>query len=247
MRNLLLLLGISILLSACGSTRNMSYPPGDSYGIMGSFAENSRYEKKGITESLFKSDKSTISEADIQRLLDGEIRLPDTVRVALLNFGSNSTRRYYANYWMNEDYLKLKQSYLDIIEEKLSRSGRVGKTMVVPKLILSHNPDIVQLREAAVRLQADVILIFTVKSDIYYKYKMFKKSEAKAFATCEALLMDIRTGVIPFSEVVTSDMLVSKEDSDLTEEEMRMRAENEATQKTLNEVADKLVQFFRDL
>ena len=37
-----------------------------------------------ITESLFDSKDRTISEADIQRLLNGDIKLPDTIRIAII-------------------------------------------------------------------------------------------------------------------------------------------------------------------
>ena len=76
--------------------------------------------------------------------------------------------------------------------------------------MVGGNASITQLREAAVRLQADMLLIFSLKSDIYSKYRAFAKDEAKAFATNETLLMDIRTGVIPFSNVVTRDTLIKK-------------------------------------
>jgi hypothetical protein len=90
------------------------------------------------------------------------------------------------------------------------------------------NPNITQLRETAVRLQADVLIVYSISSDIYYKYRFFQKNQAKAFATCETILMDTRTGVMPHSSVITKEKLVVKEREELTDSETRKKAEREA-------------------
>ncbi len=72
---------------------------------------------------------------------------------------------------------------------------------------------------------------------------MFKKDEAKAFATCETILMDIRTGVIPHSNIITQENFVRKEDIDLTVDETRKRAETGAVISTLALAGKDLVEF----
>ena len=75
---------------------------------------------------------------------------------------------------------------------------------------------------------------------------MFKKNEVKAFATCESLLMDIRTGVIPFSDVLTHDVLKKKEDEDFNNDELRKRAIQEASKLTLESLGNDLIDFFKN-
>ena len=150
-----------------------------------------------ITKSLFDSKDRTISEEDIQRLLSGEIQIPDTVRVALFKYSSTSINRYYTNWWTDEEYLKTQQSFVDTLVSQIGTSSKVKKVIPVPALMTSANPNMTQLRETAVRLQADILVVYSITSDIYYKYKVFQKNQAKAFATCETILMDTRTGVIP--------------------------------------------------
>ena len=198
-----------------------------------------------LTESLFDYKERTLSEEAIRTILDSPIKMPDTIRIAILNYGSNSINRYYSNYWQNEEYLKLQQGYIERIREALADNGRVQKIILMPRLLTGRNPDIFQLREAAVRLQADLLFIFSVNSDIYYQYRVFKKDEAKAFATCESLLMDIRTGIVPYSEVVTRDKLVAKTEADLNDEETRKRAERETVELVMEEIANRLDQFLR--
>lgn len=199
-----------------------------------------------LTKSLFNFEGRSISEDDIARILSSEIQLPDTVRLAILNYSSSSVNRYYSSYWSNEEFLKLQQSFVDIFKEKLETNGKVKRVILMPKLMIGNNPNIFTLRESAVRLQADLFLVFSINSDIYYRYKVFKKDEAKAYATAEALLMDVRTGIIPYSEIVTHEKQVIKDNTiDLTDQDTQKRAENGAIQLTLEDLSDRLNQYLR--
>ena len=117
--------------------------------------------------------------------------------------------------------------------------------MLMPKLLIGASPNIFTLREAAVRLQADVLFIFSINSDIYYNYKVFKKNEVKAFASCESLLMDIRTGIIPYAEIVSRDTLVQKINEDLNDSIFRKRAESDAVRLTLTEIGQGLHNYLK--
>ncbi len=55
--------------------------------------------------------------------------------------------------------------------------------------------------------------------------------------------MDIRTGIIPFSEVITKDRLVKKEDTDFDNDILRKRAETAAIRLTLEEIGMRLNDF----
>ena len=196
-----------------------------------------------ITQSLFDSKDRTISEEDIHRLLKGKIVLPDTVRVALFKYSSTSINRYYTNWWTDEEYLKTQQSFVDTLVNQIGLAKKVKKVIPVPTLMTTANPNITQLRETAVRLQADILVVYSVTSDIYYKYRLFEKNEAKAFATCETILMDTRTGVIPHSQIVTREKLLKKEQNDLNDTETRKKAEREAVLLTLVETGNGIARF----
>lgn len=232
-QKLLTLTVTALILAGCSTTRPVNY------GL-----EPQQTDKQEvITQSLFDSKDRTISEQDIQRLLKGKIIIPDTIRVAVYKYASTSMNRYYSYYWNDEEYLKTQQSYIDTLVEQLKTSDKVKKVIMVPSIMISKYPNITQLRESAVRLQADLLLVFSINSDIYYKYKAFKKNEAKAFATCETILMDTRTGVIPYSSVVTKENLVKKEQEDWTNEETRKRAENGAVILTLIDTGKSVAEF----
>ncbi len=211
-----------------------------SYAVTEGAYQQSVSEPPILTQSLFKNEEATISEEDIQRILSSDIVLPDSLRIAVLNYGSSSVSRYYASYWSSEEYLRLQQDYIDLIEQQLAPLPNVRRIQLLPKLVTGTHPTISTLRESAVRLQADLLFIFSIHSDIYTNYRLFNKNEAKAYATCETLLLDIRTGIIPHAEVATRDTLLVKFDAETGDEELRRRAETEASRLVLREVAERL-------
>lgn len=186
-------------------------------------------DRQTITTSLFDFKERSISEADIQRILDGAIHPPDTLRMAVYKYAGRVTRRYSPGFeWADEERLKTDQQMLDSLIGQIRRSKRVQKVILLPVMVTGYQPNVHQLREAAVRLQADMVLIFSLDSDLYARYRTFKKDDAKAYATCEAVLMDIRTGVIPHSSVVTREAYGKKEVEDTSLDELRRRVQNSA-------------------
>ena len=111
--------------------------------------------------------------------------------------------------------------------------------------MISSAPNITSMRETAVRLQADLLLVFSVTSDLYYKYRVFSKDEAKAFATTECMLMDIRTALVPFSTIITRDHFAKKTDADANLEELRKRTERMAIMQTLTETGNRVVEYMK--
>ncbi len=198
-----------------------------------------------ITESLFNDKDRTLLESDIQKLLDGRLVLPDTLRLAVFKFGMNNQFYSKYNYYRaDENLVKAQQSYIDTLVAGLKNNRRVESVHPIPSLMLSSNPTITQLRETSVRLLSDLLLVYSTTSDIYYKFKAFKKDETKAFATTEVFLMDIRTGLVPFSTVVTKDCY-TKVLKDESEDEVRKRAEREAVILTLTEASKQIDIFIK--
>lgn len=232
--NLILCLALTFLLSNC-KVPNMA-----------PLMEAAQTSNEIIKESLFYSKDRTISEEDIQRLLDGEIDIPDTVRVAIYKYGGSSLKTYFSYYGIEEEYLKLQQNYIDTLVAQLRVVPKVENVVLVPTIMAPRSANITQLRETAVRLQADLLFIFNLNSDIYYKYKAFQRNEAKAFATCEALLMDTRTGVVPHSSVITSEKIAIRSNNDASNDETKKRAEDGAIILSLVETGRRVARFLTE-
>ena len=197
-----------------------------------------------ITQSLFNDKTSTISEENIQKILDGNYNLPQQLRVAIVRLENVlQSRRYYWNYWSDEQYLKTQQSYLDLFSEKFKQSSRVINFSIIPNLLISHSPSFTNIREAAVRMQADIVVVYSITSDIYSKYKFFSKPDIKAFATTQLIILDIRTGLIPFSVIATRDILSQKKKEEVDNSEATNRIQNEAVLMTIQDIGQKITEF----
>jgi hypothetical protein len=164
MKQVTLFIFVAILISSCDTGKQTA-----------SSSQGYANEDTLITQSLFNDKAATISEENIQRVLDGSYKLPRQLGVAIVKLESSSQRRNYWYYWNDEQYLKTQQSYLDLFADKFKRSSRVVNTFSVPDVLISRSPSFTSFREAAVRMQADIVVIYSIASDLYSKYKAFSK------------------------------------------------------------------------
>jgi hypothetical protein len=197
-----------------------------------------------ITQSLFNDKNSTISEENIQKILDGSYKLTQQLKVAIVNLQNHSSRGYWT--LNDEGFLKSQQSYMDLFAEKFKQSSRVTKLSIIPDLLISKSPSFTNIREAAIRLQADIVVVYSISSDIYSKYKLFTKPDIKAFATTQLIMLDVRTGLIPFSTIVTKDFLSQKTKDDLDNLEASNRIQNQAVLLTIDEISQKITGFLNE-
>lgn len=208
-----------------GSSESHSYTAGDTL----------------ITQSLFNDRSATVSEENIQKILDGSYQLPKQLRVAIVRIDNTPQRQFL---WNDESFLKTQQSYLDLFTEKFRQSPRVSKIAVIPDIVVSKS-SYTNIREAAVRMQADVVVVYSIACDIYSKYKVFSNPDLKAFATTQLILLDVRTGLIPFSTVITRDAVGKKTKSEMDFSEARDRVQQQAVLLTIEEVGSKLQEFLK--
>jgi hypothetical protein len=234
MKQAIFFTAIIFLVTACGNSR-----------LVGSYAgDSSSNADTLITQSLFSDKASSISEENIQKILDGTYKLPQQLRVAVVKLESKAqTRRHYWNYWSDEQYLKTQQSYLDLFIDRFRQSSRVTTVSIIPDLLISQTPSFTNIREAAVRMQADVVVVYAITSDIYSKYKLFSKTDIKAFATTQVIILDVRTGLIPFSSIVTRDFLSQKKKEELDRAEAASRIQHESVLLTINDIGQKITTF----
>ena len=135
---------------------------------------------------------------------------------------------------------------MDLFAEKFKQSSRVSKLSIIPDLLISKSPSFTNIREAAIRLQADIVVVYSISSDIYSKYKFFTKPDIKAFATTQLIILDVRTGLIPFSTIVTKDFLSQKSKDDLDNLEASNRIQNQAVLLTIDEIGQKITSFLNE-
>lgn len=221
-----------IIIASCTATKQVGNPS-DDY----TFVSND----PPITQSLFDDKSATISEENIKKILDGNYSLPNSLRVAFVKLESSQNQNRY--YWSDEEYLKSQQQYLDLFSEKFQNSSRVKSISIIPDMLISKNPTFTNIRESAVRTQSDIVVIYSINSDIYSQYKLFSKTDIKAFATTQLIILDVRTGLVPFTTIITKDFQDKKSDSDLNETEARNRIKNQAVLLTIEEIGKQISGF----
>lgn len=232
----LLLLPLGALLAGCYNQRLMT--------------DRSYQDRPKLETSLFMGEDDAVSEEGVQRILASRITFPGKVKIALLRYEGPAEEqiaitRYGYYYWRSEGYIKLQQELLDTVQTRLMGSGKVIEAAPMPSLMVPREPTVTRLRNAAVRLQADLLLVYRITSDVYYDSFLFATDQVKAYCTVEALLLDTRTGIIPFTSVATRDILVDRLESDVNREDAMKRAHKLASLAALTVVADDLVAFVK--
>jgi len=225
-----------LLVSGCVPMRKEATP------IMSTSEYQARPPLEG---SLFPSDQAVLGDEAIKRILSSKVELPEKARVAVMKFplGDDTAGRYGYYYWRQEEYVKTQQEYSDALSTTLVASKRIAEVTPLPSLMTPRQASVPVLREAAVRMQADLLLVYRVTSDSYYKYTVFAKDKVKVYSTCEAVLLDVRTGLVPFTKIITREKLAAKQPNDLDLNETMRRAEKDAALEALKTVADDLVNF----
>ncbi len=209
---------------------------------------NSVYGNKDtlITQSLFADKNSNISEDNIQKILAGKYLLPPNLRIAIIKIENNTKKNnyyYYNNYHTDEGYLRNQQAYIDLLTKYLKQTSRVERVSLIPDMLLSKPETYTTIREAAVRMQADIVIIYFISSDIYTKFKFLSKDDIKAFATTQLIMLDVRTGLVPFTAISTKDFMSQKKTEDMDNTDTKNRIQHEAILLTINEIGTKIVDF----
>jgi hypothetical protein len=206
--------------------------------------------KEPIVASLFPSDQAVLSDEAVARILSSKLKLPAKAKLALMKFPDAEgfgSRYYVRTYWRDEQYLKLQQAQVDTLSTALLASEQIAEVTPLPSLMTPNRVSIPVLREAAVRMQADMLLVFRVGSDTYSQYRAFAKDKAKAYSTCELVLLDVRTGLVPFTRVVSRERLEVKQPTDLDLSETMRRAEQASAAEALKAAAEDLVGFVKSV
>jgi hypothetical protein len=113
----------------------------------------------------------------------------------------------------------------------------------VPQVMIAKPVTLTGLRQAAVLLQADALLIIKPISYGDWKYQWFENEKAKGITSLEVLLLDTRTSVVPYTSVITETAELTKEKSDYSNYELMTRAKKASETKALLQVAPAVQKF----
>jgi hypothetical protein len=195
-----------------------------------------------IGESLFPSDQAVIGNEAVEKILTSKVTLPARGRIAVLRLRERSDWP-----WWSEELALLEQEGLERLTKKLRTSDRVADASVLPSMLVPQKFTIGHLREAAARYQADMLLILRPGSHVYEKQKLIGPDEAKARCWVEAVLLDTRTGIVPFTTTVTEEYTARKSPEDFGFAETMRKAQLRALAQAFEKIGDDLATFLAGL
>ena len=223
--NKLSLLFACALLQACSTVGSVDRP-----------ADYYQEAPKTSQDGLVSSSDLGEDDKKINELLTYQVKLPERNRIAILKLSTDSYWRFYSN-----DFNELNDSLVESLITKLRASSRVYDASFLPAMLVSEKRTVPVLREAAARFQADLLLAYRSSCQSYQKYRFINPDSTKSYCSVEAVLLDVRSGIIVKSVVSTEDFAVAKSTDDTSFRETIKRAELEAVAKALGNVANEVV------
>ncbi|MBN1553499.1 MAG: hypothetical protein JXA11_02045 [Phycisphaerae bacterium] len=215
----------------------------ESAGTMSTQSRPSSYWQQksgGYTDdggSLFAGDGKILSDKEIERILAFEFQPRKLNRIAIMPFGQNRC------YGWSDELDKTALAVQNVLIGKLKALDSVYDASYLPSLLVPPKKTVGHLREAAARYQADLLLIYKTSFNTYEKYQLFKPDQSKAYCTVEAVLLDTRTGIVPFTVLTTQTYTAEKQSDDMSFYETIRKAELKALQSALSEIGDRVTQF----
>ncbi len=221
-----------LLVTGCASVAT-GHRPNDYY---------SPGQKDTSDEPLFGTTGVALADKGIERILNYRLKLPAQNRIAILKLSRDSYWRYYSN-----DFTQLTESIATNFIGQLRNSPRVYDASFLPSMLVPEQRTVPYLREAAARYQADLLLAYRSSCRTFEKYKFIDPNETKAYCSVEAVLLDVRSGIVPFTVVSSNEFTARKEKGDTNFRETIKKAEIAAVAKSLKEAASQLNLFLANV
>ena len=203
------------------------------------YASEARFQNPVADDpfSLVAATGDPISEADADAFISRPIQIPRGARLAVLFSGTGS---YHGS---RADDVTARGAFAEALQSTVLPSGAAQSVSILPSILTPARPDIPTLRETGVRLQADGFLVVRISTGLLQNARLFRDDQFRAFATVEAVLVDVRTGALPFTAVSTQQRTGTESPEDLTSGEARLRLEREAAVAALREIGGQLSVF----
>lgn len=221
--NVLAFLVLILIVTSCATAhKDYSYMNKDDYR-----------NKPQLTESLINSSEP-LNETSIQKILDSKVALPKNINLAVVRLADSES---------GLSFQTVDQDIADQFYKTVNWGNRVQSIIPLPQVMLAKPVTLTSLRQAAVLLQADALLIIKPISMSDWKHQWFDATKAKAQTSLELLLLDTRTSVVPYTSLISSEVEVSKNDSDYDTQELLMRAKRESEKKAFLQIPTALQKF----
>ena len=211
----LAVLGLSIT-TGCASMKGK-----DAYTDYAFMRDGQYKEKKALKRPLIKLKDGRLSDESIQALLKSRVVAPAKVNVAVVRL-------------KNYEGFELRPLDDQVSEKFYTRKNwgpRVQSVMPVPEILLQNHVTLDNLRSTAALMRADLLIIISPTNAVDSRFSLFDETKAKARTNLDVLLMDVRTGAIPFTYIASEQAEIPKDRKDYSTTELMQRAILESEKK----------------
>ena len=189
------------------------------------------------TPSLIPGAQGTLTDADIERILQHRYKPPALSRVALLSDGWSSWGAW------SDDLALVTEDIDEGTIARLEDSAMVYDAAFLPSMLVPEQRSIAGLREAAARFQADLLLVYRVDCRTFRKFRLLFAHKARSRCVVETVLLDVRTGLVPFAIASSRVFDTEETDADLNFTETQLRSQLKAISEAMGEIAQAVVAF----
>lgn len=182
-------------------------------------------QQPALTQSLV-AGAEPLSDAAVQKLLASRVILPAQPRLALVRLKEGA----------EDPGGEVSDALAEGLYSRAAWGEQVRSLTPLPELLLPKPVSIDGLRKAALLLQADALVVLKTASRGDWRHRAFSRNQGKARATVEVLLVDVRTGVVPYTALVSERLETEKDEADYDNYELRERARRLGEEKALLQV-----------
>lgn len=222
---------VSLMAVGCAMKRTASLSPPPPETILESDANNSQ-------ASLFKGDQAVLSDQDIARILGTQVKVDERHHLAILGLNPN--------YFWSQDLAEAEAKNFDNLVKTLKASAQLTDVRFLPSLLVPEKRTVPYLREAAARVQADLLFVYTTRIQTFRHDRFLKPNEVHAQCVAESVLLDVRTGIVVHTGKATEIIELVKTPADANFSETEARAESEARGKALLSLGSQVVEHLKN-
>lgn len=187
--------------------------------------------------SLFSSDSAVLADADIDRILRYNYVSPQKARVAVLALGQDIWLGY------SDELARSGEEVRSAFLSTLRRAPSVTTATYMPSLLVPSRHSVAYFREAATRFQADLLVVYQASCRTYEKYRIFSASSSKSYCNIEAVVLDVRTGIVPFTTSATQEFVATQQSIDANVYDTKRKAELSSIRDGLVKVGTQIARY----
>ena len=211
-------------------------PPRDGVGawqeMSARYAVFSSRDKQPLATALVRGTDS-LPDTALVRLLSTRTTLPARIVIGILQLTAPESPRAW---WAQAGQPDPTQTVIDSAVAVLSLNPRITRVAFLPGLIAGTTYSTATLRDAAARLQADAVLIYRPSCRVWDRAPFIGPVEYRSACTVEAVLLETRQGLMPFTAIVTREDTTRHHSSEPNTEATVTRSQLAATWGALRDV-----------